>query len=113
MQVQSNPYRLADAALAAYRAQDLSAYNVLLATPLPAGTPKEKAFPHAAALASVTRVQGLYFLDGGKRIAALLAKAAPGKPALWFEIARGGGGFVLQGLQATEKDPPLDIEVEG
>lgn len=108
-----NPYQLAGEALDAYRARDLAAWNALLVRPLPAGTKPEDAFPHAALLGPGDRVLGLYFLDEGRRIAAVVQKRPQAPQALWFAIARTADGFAVERLEKTAENPPMDVEVEG
>ena len=106
----SNPYTLAQKSLDAYRAQDLAAWNALREQPVASPA---AAFPNAALLRKEDRIQGLYFLDGGKTIAALVRRRAKDHKALWFRIRRVPAGFVVDELVAADVDPPTDVPVEG
>jgi hypothetical protein len=109
----TNPYKLAQAALNAYRRKDLKAYNALLKAPF-AKIPSMVVFEHAALLSKRDKVLGLYFTDDKqKRIAAVVRKAAGKKPAIWFEIERVKNGFSIITLTVSSKNPPMKISVEG
>ncbi|PKN56834.1 MAG: hypothetical protein CVU56_14030 [Deltaproteobacteria bacterium HGW-Deltaproteobacteria-14] len=109
----SNPFKLASAALDAYRARDLAAWRPLLVEPPAAGATPEVIFAHAGALKPGDAASELYFIDE-RHIAALIRRASGDSQALWLELTRApAGGFLVVAFRATPEDPPTDNPVEG
>jgi len=104
----SNPYDVAGKALDAYREKDLVTYASLLLEP-PA--PDEKVFTRE--IEQDDAIQGLYFLDEGKTIAAIIRHADGEVLAMWFRMIRTKDGFRVDGLMVTNETPPTDTPVEG
>ena len=107
----SDPYKVAGLALEAYRDRDMKAYEALLAEPLAPGTKPGTVFKHE--LVDLDQIQGLYFLDEGKTIAAIIRTAEGERLAMWFRILRTDDGFKVQKLMITDETPPTDVPVEG
>lgn len=109
----SNPFKLAAAALDAYRARDLAAWRPLLVEPPADGATPEVIFAHAGELKPGDEASELYFIDE-RHIAALIRRASAGSGALWLELTRApAGGFLVVAFRATPQDPPTDNPVEG
>jgi hypothetical protein len=104
----SSPYEVAGKALDAYRSRDLPTYSALLVTP---PGPDENVFTRE--LAEDDAIQGLYFLDEGKTIAAIIRHAEGEVHAIWFRIVRTDDGFRVEQLMVTSETPPTDTPVEG
>jgi hypothetical protein len=104
----SSPYEVADQALDAYREKDLATYSALLVEP---PSPDEKVFTRE--IEEDDAIRGLYFLDEGKTIAAIIRHADGEVLAMWFRIVRTDDGFRVDKLMVTDETPPTDTPVEG
>ena len=107
----SNPYAVAGKALEAYRARDYATWSALLLEPPESGTAMSAIFKHE--LVADDAVQGLYFLDDGKTIAAIHRPAEGEVLSMWFRMVRTDDGFRVERLMVTEETPPTDMPVEG
>jgi hypothetical protein len=104
----SDPYELARDALEAYRARNVETYSRLLLDP-----PSKPDDAFRMTLEDEDRIQGLYFLDEGKTIAAIVRTARSDLPAVWFRLVRTDKGFAVEKLLVTERTPPTERPVEG
>lgn len=107
----SSPYEVAGKALEAYRDRDLAAYSALLLEPPGPGATAETVFKHE--ITDLDEIQGLFFLDEGRTIAAVIRPAAGETLAMWFRIVRTDDGFRVEKLLITDQTPPRDAPVEG
>ncbi len=108
----ASPYQLASKALDAYRSKNLDAWSALLAQPLAAGSTADQVFTQA--LEATDKIQGLYIQRDTGHFAAVVRTAAAGAPALWFDLVRApGGGFFVERVVSADKNPAMDMPVEG
>ena len=109
----TNPYKLAQAALDAYRSKNFDAYNALLKDQF-AEIPSTVVFERAALLSNNDKILGLYFIDDkARRIAAVVRKGTGKKPAVWFKIDRVKNGFSVVAFMVSSTNPPMQVSVEG
>jgi hypothetical protein len=105
----ANPYELADAALAAMKSGDASAFNALTGASTVTGQRLEE-----SGVTTADRVVGLYFQEGTRDIAAVIRKGKAEQKAVWLRIERArSGGFVLKDLVIGGDNPEMEINVEG
>ena len=107
----SDPYEVAGRAFEAYRDRDLEAYSALLIEPPGPGAKVETVFKYT--ITDLDEIQGLFFLDEGKTIAAIIRPAAGEVLAMWFRIVRTDDGFRVEKMLITDQTPPTDVPVEG
>ena len=107
----SDPYEVAGRAFEAYRDRDLEAYSALLLEPPGPGAKVETVFKYE--ITDLDEIQGLFFLDEGKTIAAIIRPSLGETLAMWFRIVRTDDGFRVEKMLITDQTPPTDVPVEG
>lgn len=104
----ANPYELADVALQALVSGDEEKLARLLGGQVP-----DETLQGAGDLGATDAVLGLYFIDEGDTIAAVVRRSTAASTGIWLKIVRTEAGFVLQSVVVSDEDPPTDSPVEG